>query len=286
MIEGLQQTLAKPIRCNGIGLHSGQQINMNLLPSTENTGIVFIRSDLTRNNVIPALFDRVVDTTFCTVIANEFGVKVATIEHIMSALWGCNVDNLIIDLDGQEVPIMDGSSAYFVDLIKSVGTIKQVQNRQVIEISQALELHEEDKSIVLEPSNSFSIDFIIDFGNTCIGKQSYAFDETQSFDNDISKARTFGFMEDIESLWEKGLAKGASLDNAIGINNEGILNKEGLRYKDEFVRHKILDCIGDLYLAGARIKGHVKASKAGHKLNNQLLKKLFSMKSAFKMVTA
>ncbi|CAG7594409.1 MAG: UDP-3-O-acyl-N-acetylglucosamine deacetylase [Candidatus Midichloria sp.] len=276
----LQKTLAKEVKCSGIGVHSGILVNMLICPAEANHGIVFVRSDLKENNKIPALFDRVIDTSMCTKIANEYGASVSTIEHLMSALWGSGIDNAIIYVDGAEVPVMDGSSDCFINLIKQSSIVSQSEQRKFIEISKSVKIEMNDKSIVAEPDDSFSVNFIIDFDNQYIQAQSYSFNANDDFESEIGKARTFGFIKDVEYLKSIGLAKGASLDNAIAIGEYGILNKEGLRYKNEFVRHKILDCIGDLYLAGARIKGKIKAVKSGHQLNNLLLHKIFETKSA------
>ncbi|MDJ1305188.1 MAG: UDP-3-O-acyl-N-acetylglucosamine deacetylase [Candidatus Midichloria sp.] len=276
----LQKTLANKVKCSGIGVHSGILVNMLICPAEANHGIVFVRSDLKENNKIPALFDRVIDTSMCTKIANEYGASVSTIEHLMSALWGSGIDNAIIYVDGAEVPVMDGSSDCFINLIKQSGIVSQSEQRKFIEISKSVKIEMNDKSIVAEPDDSFSVNFIIDFDNQYIQAQSYNFNANDDFESEIGKARTFGFIKDVEYLKSIGLAKGASLDNAIAIGEDGILNKEGLRYKNEFVRHKILDCIGDLYLAGARIKGKIKAVKSGHQLNNLLLHKIFETKSA------
>lgn len=276
-----QRTIENEIRCSGVGIHSGDIIHMSIMPADVNTGIVFVRSDLSCNNVIPALFNYVVDTTMCTAIANESGVSVLTIEHLMSALWGCGIDNAIIQVSGKEVPIMDGSSSFFVELLQSQKIVEQLAQRKIVKITDIIHVMHGDKSITLEPSTSFSVDFTIDFADSCIGKQSYVFTENQDFGDNISKARTFGFVEELDYLTQNGLAKGASLENAVAVGKDGVLNEEGLRYTDEFVRHKVLDCIGDLYLAGARIEGKVKAVQSGHALNNLLLKKLFSTQGAY-----
>ena len=276
----LQKTLASSVKCSGVGVHSGILINMILVPAEENQGIIFIRSDMKKNNVIPALFDKVTDTSMCTKIANEFGASVATVEHLMSALWGSGIDNATVYVDGPEVPVMDGSSDAFIQLIKEVGVIEQAAARKFIEISQTVKVELQDKSITIEPAKSFSVNFIIDFDNKYVQAQSHSFSSKENFEQQIGKARTFGFVKDIEYLQSIGLARGASLKNAIAIGREGILNKEGLRYKNEFVRHKILDCIGDLYLAGARMKGKINAVRSGHYLNNLLLRKVFATNSA------
>ncbi|WP_039454695.1 UDP-3-O-acyl-N-acetylglucosamine deacetylase [Candidatus Jidaibacter acanthamoebae] len=281
-MSDFQHTISKPIEIQGIGVHSGKESYLKLLPAKENHGIVFKRIDLKENNIIAANFDNVIDTTLCTVIGNPYGASVSTVEHLMSALWGCGIDNVIVEVDSAEVPVMDGSSLAFTNLIMECGIKKQNAFRKILKILKPIELMVDDKKIEILPSEDFIIDYTIQFASKAIGVQSFIFKENQtSFKEDISKARTFGFMKDLAALNKIGLGKGVNLSNSIGITDDGILNKEGLRYGDEFVRHKVLDCIGDLYLAGARIKGHVKAFKAGHALNNKLLRKLFANKDAY-----
>jgi UDP-3-O-[3-hydroxymyristoyl] N-acetylglucosamine deacetylase len=282
----LQNTLQQAFKIEGIGAHSGQTSLLKVLPAQEDHGIIFKRIDLNENNLIPALYENVIDTTLCTVIGNKAGVKVSTIEHLMAALWSCGIDNALIEINGSEVPILDGSSRLFLDLIKQCGIQEQAAPRKFIKVVKSVELVVDDKKIEIAPHDSLTIDFTIQFPHQVIGEQSYIFEETTNlFDVDISSARTFGFMKDLETLHKIGLGKGVSLENAIGISEQdGVLNKEGLRYQDEFVRHKVLDCIGDLYLAGARIKGYVKAFKAGHALNNKLLRKLLANPSAYVLI--
>lgn len=283
----VQQTILRPVSMNGIGVHTGQKITLVIKPAQVNTGIEFIRTDLADNNYIKATYTNVVDTKLCTVIANEAGVKVSTIEHLMSALWGCGIDNAIVELDGEEVPIMDGSSAPFVEALKSAGVAKLASPRKVLEILKPVRLEIDGKTIEILPSKEFEVSFDLDYEHKSIGRQFYTFKECMlSYITTISKARTFGFAKDLEILKKLGLARGASLDNAIGIDDNGVMNSEGLRYKDEFVRHKVLDCIGDLYLSCMRIQGKVKAAKAGHSLNNLILRKLFAQPDAFRILEA
>lgn len=277
-----QKTLKNQVRCAGIGLHSGAATNMILRPAPANTGIIFRRTDVHTHNDIPALWHNVVDTKLCTVIGNKAGVTVSTVEHLMSALWATEIDNVIIDIDGPEVPIMDGSAAPFLFLIECAGIKPLETPRRTIRILQPITVTDGDKTASFAPSDEYSIDFHIDFDTAIIGPQSFQFEEnTGGYKRDISRARTFGFLRDVDQLRAIGLAKGGSLDNAIVIDNDKIMNKGGLRYNDEFVRHKILDCIGDLYLAGARIQGSVNAVKSGHQLNNALLHALFENDQAW-----
>ncbi|WP_165379625.1 UDP-3-O-acyl-N-acetylglucosamine deacetylase [Rickettsiales endosymbiont of Peranema trichophorum] len=282
-----QQTVASPIKLNGIGLHTGQPVNLTILPAQEDYGIVFERVDLPNNKIIPAHFNNVVNTNLSTVLGNKAGVTVATVEHLMSALWGCGVDNAHIKVNNIEVPAMDGSSLLFVKLIDQVGIQKQHKHRKIIKIIDEIEVVHNDQSIKITPNDGFVVDFTINYNNHVIGEQSLSFNEqTNNFNNEISNARTFGFVKDLKTLWANGLALGASTDNAIAISDNGVVNQDGLRHPDEFVRHKILDCIGDLYLAGARLHGYVSALKTGHTLHNKLLKKLFSKVEAYQYVIA
>jgi UDP-3-O-[3-hydroxymyristoyl] N-acetylglucosamine deacetylase len=281
-MDSLQKTIISPIKCYGIGVHSGAEVSVSILPAAEGTGIVFKRVDLSENNIIEASYMNVADTRLCTVIANNFGVQVSTIEHIMSAIWACDIDNAIIEIDGPEMAIMDGSAAPFVALIEKAGIKTQRSPRKYIRIEQIIRVEEGDKFIELQPSDGFIVDYAIEFPHPVIGKQSFVYEKSiNSYHFEVSRARTFGFNKEFEQLKQMGLARGGSLANAIGIDDNGVMNPEGLRYPDEFVKHKVLDCIGDLFLAGYRIQGRVLASKAGHALHNQVLRKLFSQKEAF-----
>lgn len=281
----LQQTINKPITCSGIGVHSGKKVKMRIIPAVVNAGIVFVRSDIKENNLINAVYSNVVETTMCTAIANEYGARVSTIEHLMSAFWGCGIDNAVVEVDADEIPIMDGSAAPFVSLIQKAGIRKQPMSRRIIEITKPLKVEVGDKFIELLPSDHFEITYDINFVHQAIGEQQFYYNEKdESYHHGISRARTFGFADELEKLKSLGLAKGASLENAIGLDESGIMNKEGLRYKDEFVRHKILDCIGDLYLASLRIKARVHAAKAGHAVHNLLLRKLFAEPQSYRII--
>lgn len=282
-----QKTINSQISCSNIGLHSGKKVSMTLKPAPENTGIVFNRIDIAdkKQGKIAAKYDNVVQTNLGTVIANKFDVKISTIEHFMAAIWGCNIDNLIIDIDAGEVPIMDGSSAPFIFLIECAGIKNQKEARKFIEILKPVNYEKDDKFVKISPSKEFSFDLHIDFNHKKIGKQNFSYkQDLNSFKNDISRARTFGFKHEIEQLHKMGLAKGGSLDNAILVDENGVVNKEGLRYKDEFARHKALDFIGDIYLAGHPILGHFEASKSGHGVNNEALRNLFQNKEAWRII--
>ena len=272
-----QQTISKPISVKGIGLHSGINVSMKLYPAEANYGIKFVRKDLSGNNVIQALWSNVSNTKLSTTISNIHGVNVSTIEHLMSALSGLHIDNVKIEIDGPEVPIMDGSSIKFVDLIDSIPKKNLNKKRKILKIKKNIKVKNNDSSVELKPNNQFSIDFEIDFPSKLVSQQSCQLQLINgNYKTDIASARTFGFERDVDILRSNGLALGGSLDNAVVVGENKILNSEGLRYKDEFVRHKILDSIGDLYLAGAPIQGHFYGNKSGHYLNNLLLRSLFA----------
>ncbi len=272
-----QKTIAKPVSISGIGLHSGSNVSMKLFPADADYGIKFIRKDLKSNNIIEALWSNVSNTKLSTTISNKSGVSVSTIEHLMSALSGLHIDNVKIEIDGPEVPIMDGSSIKFVDLINSTKIKNLNKKRKILKIKKNIRVERDDSSVELKPNNQFSIDFEIDFPSKLVSQQSCQLQLINgNYKTDIAYARTFGFERDVDMLRSNGLALGGSLDNAVVVGESRILNSEGLRYKDEFVRHKILDSIGDLYLAGAPIQGYFFGNKSGHHLNNLLLRTLFS----------
>lgn len=281
----LQKTINNKISCSGIGLHSGAAVSISLFPAKCDSGIIFKRIDLKNtDNVIKADYRNVIEANLGTTIANKSGAKVATIEHLMAAIWGCGIDNLLIEIDGPELPIMDGSSEPFVFLIECSGINIQEQTRRFIEITKTVRFEDGDKFIQVDPAKDFSLDIHIDFDHYQMRNQKFDYHATQtSFKNDISRARTFCFKHEIEHMHKVGLAKGGSLDNAIVVDQDGVINKGGLRYQDEFVRHKTLDFIGDIYLAGFYIMGHFKGSKTGHSINNKMLHKLLGDESAWRL---
>lgn len=281
-----QKTINSAVSCSGIGIHSGVKVSITLNPAPIDSGIIFRRTDVEpAKSKVLANYKNVIETNLGTTISNEFGVKISTIEHLMAAIWGSGIDNLFIDIDNQEVPIMDGSSEPFVFLLECAGINVQDAPRRIIEITKKIRIEDGDKFIEVEPAKEFSVDFHIDFNHKQIQKQSFNYHSTlASFKNDVCCARTFGFKNEIEYLNSKGLAKGGSLENAIVVGDDGIINKEGLRYQNEFARHKTLDFIGDIYLAGYYIIGHFYASKSGHGLNNKMLHKLFADESAWRVI--
>jgi UDP-3-O-[3-hydroxymyristoyl] N-acetylglucosamine deacetylase len=279
-----QKTLKGPIHCSGIGLHSGGRVSLTLESAPADSGVVFLRTDLPADRAtIRADWRSVVDTRLCTVIANQQGAQVGTVEHLMAALAGCGVDNAVVRVDRQEVPAMDGSAEPFVFLIECAGIEEQDVPRRAVQVLKSVSAGKDGHYASLAPAASTLMSFEIDFDNPAVSRQelSVALDR-DSFKTEICRARTFGFLKDAEALRAQGLARGASLDNAVVINGENkILNEGGLRFDDEFVRHKVLDSVGDLYLAGGPICGHYRGVKAGHRLNNQLLRALFADPRAY-----
>jgi len=280
-----QKTINQDIIFNGVGLHSGLAVTMTVKPAAPNTGIIFKRIDLKENNVVvPNLFN-VSSAVFCTTISNDHGVSVSTIEHLMGALYGLGIDNALIEIDNQEVPILDGSAKLFVEAISKIGIKNSDAPIKIVKILKKIEFVDENKSITIEPSKiSLDIDFELKYKNEFIGTQQNLVNVFQSDLNDIYNSRTFCLFDDIEKLKEMGLAKGGSLDNAIVVKDNKVLNQDGLRNQKEFVNHKILDCMGDLYLAGYKIIGKIICSQGGHKLTNQLLRKVFENDENFSLI--
>ena len=272
-----QSTVSNKISMSGIGIHTGKKANLNILPSSPNTGIIFKRIDLKNNNIVIPNFENVSDATLCTTITNQYGVKVSTIEHLMAAFLGLGIDNAIVELDSQEVPILDGSAMNFVKVLKDTGLKNSDIPIKLIKINNTVELEEEDKFISIEKSNTtLEIEFEINYENKLINNQKNKINVFEDNLDEIFNSRTFCLYEDIEKLKKIGLGKGGSLENAIVVKNNKILNEGGLRNKKEFVNHKILDCIGDLYLTGYRLIGSLKCRHGGHNLTNKLLRKVFS----------
>ncbi|PIE45668.1 MAG: UDP-3-O-[3-hydroxymyristoyl] N-acetylglucosamine deacetylase [Gammaproteobacteria bacterium] len=284
----LQKTLKKSVEISGVGLHSGNTVTMRLLPAKINTGIVFVRHDLTPPQRFRSAATLVTDTRLCTVV-EKGDAKVATVEHIMSALAGLGVDNVEIHLDAPEIPIVDGSSAPFVYLVQSVGLASQDALKKFMVIKREVEVRDGDKWARIAPfDRGFKLDFSIDFGHPAIRKRKTSLSlelTSQRYIQEISRARTFGFLSDIEFLLQNNLALGGSLENAVVLDEYRVLNEKGLRYEDEFVRHKVLDAIGDLYLEGYAILGHYVAYKSGHALNNQLFRALLADKTTYEIKT-
>ncbi|MGN6423827.1 MAG: UDP-3-O-acyl-N-acetylglucosamine deacetylase [Asticcacaulis sp.] len=282
-----EQTLAHAAIIAGMGLHTGEPVRMLVRPASAGTGVVFVRTDITdRDNRVAALAHNVTKTTLGTVITNAAGVSVSTIEHVMAAFAALSLDNVVVELDGPEVPIMDGSAEPFVQLLDQAGFRRQMTPQSVIEILKPVEVIEGDKRAALLPSEQFEVRFEIDFPGTPIGHQAVDLVVTeQSFRDELAAARTFGFLDGVEALRAAGLARGGSLDNAIVIDGDHIMNEGGLRFADEFARHKALDAIGDLYVLGMPLLGRFEGIRAGHGLNNALVRELLSRPDAYRVVT-
>ena len=284
---GFQRTLNGKIICEGIGLHSGLKIKMEIIPAEENQGIVFLRNDIQDNQKIYASYKNVSDTKLGTTIINKAGYKVRTIEHLMAAFMGLKIDNALVILSGSEIPIMDGSSKVFVDLINGIGIKEQFVPKKIIKILRRVAVYNGKSSIIASPSKDFSIEYQIDFEDPAIGIQKQKLTRLGSnFDKEISAARTFGMLKEVQYMRNNGLALGGSIDNAIVVDNGKILNPEGLRYKDEFVRHKILDLCGDIYLSGKHLIGDISAVCAGHEINNKFLWELFSDEENYQVINS
>ena len=279
-----QHTLQNSVKISGIGLHSGRQITMTLRPAAAGTGVVFHRREGERTVSIEAVSANVVDTRMATVIGKG-NLSVSTIEHLMAALAACGIDNLHIDIDGPEVPIMDGSAAPFIQLLQDAGTRQLSASRKYLAIRKPITVIDGEKRISLIPSRFFRVSFDIAFDHPCIGLQQRSVKVSESlFSKDLAPARTFGFLHEVEYLKANGLARGGSLENAVVIGEDRILNPEGLRFADEFVRHKILDAIGDFSLVGYPILGHLKAFKAGHDINHQAVEKILASPDCWQLV--
>jgi UDP-3-O-[3-hydroxymyristoyl] N-acetylglucosamine deacetylase len=282
-----QRTLKSIVKATGVGLHGGRKVQLVLRPAAPNTGIVFHRVDLTPPVDLPADPYSVCDTRMCSGLERE-GAKVGTVEHLMSALAGLGIDNLHVDVDAPEIPILDGSAGPFVFLLQSAGIEEQKAPKRFLRVKKAVEYREDDKWVRLEPYDGFRLTFSIVFNHPAIEKTSTSvtvdFAE-QSYVRDVARARTFGFMQDVDMMRANGLALGGSLDNAIVMDEYRVLNADGLRYVDEFVKHKVLDAIGDLYLCGHPLLAAYSAHKAGHALNNQILRVLLEDRSAWEIVT-
>lgn len=283
-----QKTLKTEIGCTGIALHSGRKTALTLKPAEENFGIRICRTDLFNGaREIVVDWRNVVDTRLATTVGNDHGATVSTIEHLMAALAGCEIDNVLIEVDGPEIPIMDGSAAPFVFLLECAGKVEQKALRTAIKILKTVTVGDDTRSLTISPSDEFSLDFEIDFDSSAIDCQERVFAGTgENFKSDIARARTFGFEQEVDAMRDAGLALGGSLDNAVVISDDKVLNEDGLRYDDEFVRHKILDCVGDLYLAGGPVIGAVRASRSGHALNNELLRAIFADDDAWTRIDA
>ncbi len=280
-IPTYQRTLSKAVGFTGIGLHSGKKVHLTLKPAPINYGIKFVRKDLPDDPTIPARFNCVVDTSLATVIGSD-GVIVSTIEHLMACLAGLSIDNVVVELDSYEVPVMDGSAGPFTRMIMEAGIEVQMAPRHFFVLKEPIELKQDGKFVGAYPDTTFRITCNIDFEHPLIRKQSFSIEvEDTIFEREISSARTFGFLHEVEYMKRYGLARGGSLDNALVVDDRSILNKDGLRYQDEFVRHKLLDCIGDFSLLGMPILAHIVTMKSGHAFNHAFLENFFNHKASW-----
>ena len=277
MSNVFQKTLSKSVSFKGVGLHSGNNVSMKVFPAKDNEGIVFKRVDLDKNNLIKANFANVSSAKLCTTLKNKHGVKVSTVEHLLAALYLADIDNAIIEIDNNEVPIMDGSAKIFLESFKNLEVISLKEKRKFLKIEEKIELIEGSKKISIEPSDdTFEVEFQLNYDNSIIGNQKNTINFDKDNFEDVYKSRTFCLYNDIEKIKKAGLAKGGSLDNAVVVNENAVLNEGGLRNKKEFVNHKILDLVGDFLLSGKRILGKVKCYQGGHELTNKFLKKMFN----------
>ena len=269
-----QQTLSNPISCTGVGLHTGKPVTLTLRPAPSDTGVVFVNRNGHAGATLAASVDHLVATELCTAISGN-GFQVKTIEHVLAALAGLNVDNVYVDIDAAEAPVMDGSSAPFVRLIQSAGLVSQNRRRSFLKITRPLEIVDGFRRIRIEPSSTPRITYTIQYDHPLIRTQTYAYEHSSyAFEMEIAGARTFGFLQEVEALWARGLGRRGNLENTVVLSQDGILNESGLRFSDEFVRHKVLDLIGDFSLLGLPFIGHLIADRSGHALHTRLVKQI------------
>ncbi|MBX3329918.1 MAG: UDP-3-O-acyl-N-acetylglucosamine deacetylase [Nitrospira sp.] len=281
-----QQTLASAVTCSGVGLHSGQSASITLRPAPPDTGVVFVNRKTDVDTYLSASVKHRVPTELCTAISGN-GFQVQTIEHLLSALSGLHVDNVFIDVSASEVPVMDGSAAPFVRLIQSVGIVPQDRKQPFLKIMAPIEVTEGSKRVRIEPSSTPRITYSIHYEHPLIKTQTYAYDcSVSAFENEISEARTFGFLYEVQALWARGLGKGGTLDNTVVLSDEGVVNESGLRFDDEFVRHKILDLIGDFSLLGVPFIGHIVADRSGHALHTRLVQQILTQPEKWVLLNA
>ena len=285
MLRIYQQTLSKPINFKGQGLHTGRSCAIKILPAEANQGITFKRTDLDKNNIIKANYKNVSSAKLCTTLENKFGVKVSTVEHLLAAFYISGIDNVIVEIDNEEVPIMDGSAVDFINEIRKQNLKELSKKRKYLRVLKKVDLEDGDKKISIEKGNSsLEVQFNLNYKNKIINKQKNKIDFQNDDLEDVINSRTFCLYEDIEKIKKLGLAKGGSLENALVVDKDKILNKDGLRNENEFVNHKILDLAGDFLLSGFRILGNVKCHHGGHELTNKFLRKLLNIKTAFEHV--
>lgn len=282
----VQQTLANAVSCAGVGLHSGQPATLTLRPAPPNTGVVFVNRNGHNGASLAASVEHLVATELCTAISGN-GFQVKTIEHILAALAGLDVDNVYVDVDASEAPVMDGSAAHFVRLIRSAGIVSQGKRQPFLKITRPLEVVDGARRVRIEPSSTTKITYSIHYNHPLIQTQTYAYEHSsQAFEREIADARTFGFLQEVEALWARGLGQGGSLDNTIILSQDGILNESGLRFANEFVRHKVLDLIGDFSLLGVPFIGHVIAERSGHAIHTRLVQQILNRPDSWVLLNA
>jgi UDP-3-O-[3-hydroxymyristoyl] N-acetylglucosamine deacetylase len=284
MSEMYQKTIVTPVKLQGVGLHSGKNSTIKILPAEENQGIVFKRVDLKLNNIVSANYENVSSAKLCTTLENEHGVKISTVEHLLAALYIIGIDNAIIEINNEEVPIMDGSAKDFLSILQKTKIKNLTEKRKYLKVIDNVELIDGSRKISIKPNNSFEVDFQLNYENKIIGQQKNQVNFQNNNLKDIVESRTFCLFEDIEKIKKIGLAKGGSLENAVVVKQNEVLNENGLRNKKEFVNHKILDLAGDFLLSGYRVLGKVTCYQGGHELTNMFLRKLLTSKSAFKII--
>jgi UDP-3-O-[3-hydroxymyristoyl] N-acetylglucosamine deacetylase len=277
-----QQTISEKVSCTGVGLHSGSPTQLTLHPARANAGIVFVRTDLGEPVEIPARSAEVVSTALATSLGRG-AATVGTVEHLLAALYGLGIDNVRIEIDGPELPVMDGSAAPFVYLIRTAGIFEQRAPREMLRIGRKIEVEDGDRRISIEPSGEFRVSYAVEFDHPGIGRQELAIRSLspEHFEREISAARTFGFLREVKALWDAGFARGGSLDNTVLLDDEKVVNQGGLRWADEFVRHKVLDLCGDLALVGLPVCGHVRAERGGHEMHQRLVAKILASPDAW-----
>jgi UDP-3-O-[3-hydroxymyristoyl] N-acetylglucosamine deacetylase len=282
----VQQTLASAVSCTGVGLHSGQPVTLTLRPATPNTGVVFVNRNGKNGASLAASVKHLVPTELCTAISGN-GFQVQTIEHILAALAGLDIDNIYVDLTAGEAPVMDGSAAHFVRLIRSAGVVLQSRRQPYLKITRPLEVTDGTRRVRIEPSSTTKITYSIRYNHPLIQTQTYVYEHSaHAFEREIAEARTFGFLQEVEAIWARGLGQGGNLDNTIVLSEDGILNESGLRFTDEFVRHKILDLIGDFSLLGVPFIGHLIAECSGHALHTRLVQQILSRPDSWVLLNA
>lgn len=281
-----QQTLANAVSCTGVGLHSGKPVTLTLRPAPVDTGVVFVNRNGHAGASLAASVEHLVPTELCTAISGN-GFQVKTIEHVLAALAGLNIDNVYVDVDAGEAPVMDGSSAPFVQIIQSAGVVSQNRRRSFLKITRPLEVVDGSRRIRIEPSSTPRITYTIHYDHPLIQTQTYAYEHSsRAFEYEIAGARTFGFLQEVEALWARGLGRGGNLDNTVVLSHDGILNESGLRFVDEFVRHKVLDLIGDFSLLGLPFIGHLVADRSGHALHTRLVKQIIDHPECWVLLNA